>query len=103
MAISSSKSSSCHTIFTVVKRDIYLTLPITPWEAALGATIAVPTLGGKVDLKLPANSQSGQKLRLKGRGLCSKYQAGNQYVTLAVHVPEARTAEQKELYCGWRN
>jgi len=87
-----------HPMFTVVKRDIYLTLPITPWEAALGATIAVPTLGGKVDLKLPSHSQSGQKLRLKGRGLCSKYQVGNQYVTLAVHVPEARTAEQKELY-----
>ena len=87
-----------HPLFTVVKRDIFLNLPVTPWEAALGATIAVPTLGGKVDLKLPANSQTGQKLRLKGRGLCSKNHAGNQYVTLAVHVPEARTAEQRELY-----
>jgi curved DNA-binding protein len=87
-----------HPLFTVVKRDIFLTLPVTPWEAALGATIAVPTLGGKVDLKLPANSQTGQKLRLKGRGLCSKNHAGNQYVTLAVHVPEARTDEQRELY-----
>ena len=87
-----------HPIFTVVKRDIFLPLPVTPWEAALGATIAVPTLGGNVDLKLPANSQTGQKLRLKGRGLCSKNQAGNQYVTLAIHVPEARTAAQRELY-----
>ena len=87
-----------HPIFTVVKRDIFLTLPVTPWEAALGATIAVPTLGGKVDLKLPANSQTGQKLRLKGRGLCSKNQVGNQYVILAIHVPEARTAAERELY-----
>ena len=87
-----------HPLFTVVKRDIFLTLPVTPWEAALGATMAVPTLGGKVDLKLPANSQTGQKLRLKGRGLCSKNHAGNQYVTLAVHVPEASTAEQRDLY-----
>jgi curved DNA-binding protein len=87
-----------HPIFTVVKRDIFLTLPVTPWEAALGATIAVPTLGGTVDLKLPANSQTGQKLRLKGRGLCSKNQTGNQYVILAIHVPEARTAAQRELY-----
>ena len=87
-----------HSLFTVSKRDIFLVLPVTPWEAALGATIAVPTLGGKVDLKLPANSQTGQKLRLKDRGLSSKTQVGNQYVTLAIHTPAAKTAEQKKLY-----
>ncbi len=87
-----------HPIFTVSKRDIYLVLPVTPWEAALGATIAVPTLGGNVDLKLPANSQAGKKLRLKNRGLSSKKQAGDQYVTLAIHTPAATTAEQRELY-----
>ena len=87
-----------HPHFTVNKRDIYLVLPVTPWEAALGATIAVPTLGGHVDLKLPANSQTGRKLRLKGRGLSSKNQVGHQYVTLAVHTPPAETAEQKDLY-----
>ena len=87
-----------HHIFTVSKRDIFLVLPVTPWEAALGATIPVPTLGGHVDLKLPANSQSGRKLRLKGRGLSTKNHSGDQYVTLAIHAPEARTAEQKELY-----
>ncbi len=87
-----------HAYFTVNKRDIHLVLPVTPWEAALGATIAVPTLGGHVDLKLPANSQTGRKLRLKGRGLSSKNQVGHQYVTLAVHTPPAETAEQKELY-----
>ncbi|MDP3479990.1 MAG: DnaJ C-terminal domain-containing protein [Desulfoprunum sp.] len=87
-----------HALFTVSKRDIFLALPVTPWEAALGGTVSVPTLGGNVDLKLPANSQTGQKLRLKGRGLSSKNQVGNQYVTLAIHTPEARTDEQKELY-----
>lgn len=87
-----------HPFFTVIKRDVYLDLPVTPWEAALGATIAVPTLGGKVDLKLPPNSQTGGKLRLKKRGLSSKSQTGDQYVTLAVHAPPAKTAEQKELY-----
>jgi len=87
-----------HRLFTVSKRDIYLVLPVTPWEAALGATISVPTLGGHVDLKLPPNSQSGQKLRLKGRGLCTKNHIGHQYVTLAIYIPEARTAEQRELY-----
>lgn len=87
-----------HPLFTVSKRDIFLVLPVTPWEAALGATIAVPTLGGNVDLKLPAHSQTGQKLRLKGRGLSSKNHIGNQYVTLAIHTPMAKTAEQKEFY-----
>lgn len=87
-----------HPYFTINKRDIYLVLPVTPWEAALGATVAVPTLGGHVDLKLPANSQTGRKLRLKGRGLSSKTQVGHQYVTLAVHAPPAETAEQKDLY-----
>lgn len=87
-----------HPLFTVSKRDIFLVLPVTPWEAALGATISVPTLGGKVDLKLPANSQSGRKLRLKARGLSSKTQVGNQYVTLAIHTPAAKNKEQQELY-----
>lgn len=58
-----------HPIFDVVDKDIYLTLPITPWEAALGAKIKVPTLGGSVDLKIPPNSQGGQTLRLKARGM----------------------------------
>jgi len=58
-----------HRLYRVDGRDIYLNLPITPWEAALGSTLAVPTLGGTIEMKIPANSQSGQKLRLKGRGL----------------------------------
>jgi len=87
-----------HPLFTVVKRDIFLVLPVTPWEAALGATIAVPTLGGKVDLKLPANSQAGKKLRLKDRGLSTKTQSGDQYVTLTIHTPPAKTAEQRKFY-----
>jgi curved DNA-binding protein len=87
-----------HPTFTVNKRDVFLALAVTPWEAALGATIAVPTLGGQVDLKLPANSQTGKKLRMKGRGLSSKNQVGNQYVILTIHAPAAHTAEQRELY-----
>jgi curved DNA-binding protein len=87
-----------HPLFTVNKRDILFTLAVTPWEAALGATIAVPTLGGQVDLKLPANSQTGKKLRMKGRGLSSKTQVGNQYVTLAILAPPATTSEQREFY-----
>lgn len=86
-----------HPLFRVDGADIYLTLPITPWEAALGATVAVPTLGGKVDLKIPPGSQAGQKLRLKGRGLPVKT-PGDQYVQLQVIVPKAETAAARELY-----
>ena len=87
-----------HPHFTTDKRDIMLTLPITPWEAALGATIPVPTLGGKVELTIPPDSQTGKKLRLKGRGLSTAKQTGHQYVTLAVMVPKATTESDRELF-----
>ena len=58
-----------HPLFRAEGRDIHMNLPIAPWEAALGATVKAPTLGGKVDLKIPAGSQSGRKLRLKSKGL----------------------------------
>lgn len=87
-----------HPQYNIKERDIYHTLPITPWEAALGTTVTVPTLGGNVDLKIPAGSQGGRKLRLKERGLCSKAKKGDQYVTIRIVVPEAKTEEQKKLY-----
>ncbi|MFH1215156.1 MAG: DnaJ C-terminal domain-containing protein [Pseudomonadota bacterium] len=86
-----------HFLFKVEKRDVYLELPITPWEAALGATITIPTLGGKVDMKIPAGSQTGQKLRLKHKGLPGRT-AGDQFVELKVVVPRATTEAEKELY-----
>lgn len=87
-----------HPLFTVSKRDVIMNLPVTPWEAALGASLKVPTLGGTVDLKLPAGTQTGKKLRLKGKGLCSPNQSGDQYVIVEVHTPKAETARQRELY-----
>lgn len=87
-----------HPIFTVNGRDVTLTLPVTPWEAALGATLKVPTLGGPVDLKLPAGSQTGKKLRLKGKGLSARGQVGDQYIILAVHIPKVETERQKAFY-----
>lgn len=86
-----------HKLFEVNHRDVQLKLPITPWEAALGAEITVPTLGGQIKLKIPAGSQSGKILRLKGRGLPGKT-AGDQLVILAIYVPEAKTEEQKAFY-----
>lgn len=85
-------------LFHAEKRDIHLTLPITPWEAALGATLTVPTLGGNVQLKIPPGSQGGKKLRLKGKGLCSASHQGDQIVTLQIVVPDAKTEEQRNLY-----
>ncbi|MCW8386107.1 DnaJ domain-containing protein [Fluoribacter dumoffii] len=84
-------------LYEVMDGDIYLTLPITPWEAALGTTIVVPTLGGKIDLKIPPGSQGGQKLRLKNRGLPGTT-PGHQYVLLKIITPPPQTEEAKELY-----
>lgn len=86
-----------HKNFTISNRDVYLKLPVSPWEAALGAKVTVPTLGGNVDLTIPPHSQTGQKLRLKGRGL-SGQTPGDQYITLHVYIPEPKTEEQKNIY-----
>jgi curved DNA-binding protein len=86
-----------HPLFQLEGRDVTLTLPIAPWEAALGATVTVPTLGGGVEMRIPPNSQSGQKLRLRGRGLPGQ-PAGDQYVQLKVVVPAANSPEARALY-----
>jgi curved DNA-binding protein len=87
-----------HRIFTLQGRDVYLTLPITPWEAALGSKVMVPTLGGSVEVKIAAGSQAGQKLRLKGRGLFNKTTRGDQYILLQIFTPPAKTEAQHALY-----
>jgi curved DNA-binding protein len=78
-------------------RDVTVTFPVAPWEAALGASVNVPTLGGAVAMQIPAGSQSGQKLRLRGRGLPGS-PPGDQYVQLKVVLPPATSAEAKALY-----
>ena len=86
-----------HRLFAADGRDITLTLPIAPWEAALGATVQTPTLAGPVDLRIPPNAKAGQKMRLKGRGLPGPT-AGDQYVVLKIVLPPADTPRAKELY-----
>lgn len=86
-----------HRLFRADKRDVVLELPITPWEAALGGAVAVPTLGGEVELKIPPGSQSGRRLRLKGRGLPGD-PPGDQYVVLRIVTPPADTPEARRLY-----
>ena len=80
-----------HPLFQAKKRNIHMNLPITPWEAALGGKIECPTLASSVHLNIPPNSQSGEKLRLKGRGLSSASHSGDQIVTLKIVIPSAKT------------
>jgi len=83
--------------FQLSGRDVLITLPITPWEAGLGATVTVPTLGGEVELKIPPGSNSGKRMRLRGRGMPGAT-PGDQLVTLEIHAPKAQTEAQRKLY-----
>ena len=86
-----------HRLYTHDGADVFLVLPVAPWEAAMGATVKVPTPKGPVDLKIPAGTSSGRKLRLKGRGIPSK-SPGDLYVIAKITLPTADTDSAKELY-----
>ncbi|HGX93160.1 MAG TPA: J domain-containing protein, partial [Candidatus Tenderia sp.] len=86
-----------HPYYRVEGRDVYLDLPVAPWEAALGAAIKVPTPAGTVELKIPPGSTSGNKMRLKGRGIPAK-QVGDFYVVLQLVLPAADSEQAKALY-----
>lgn len=86
-----------HPLYRVEGRDVFLELPVAPWEAALGASVKAPTPTGAVDLKIPPGSANGRKLRLKGRGIPSK-PAGDLYVVLQIALPPAETEAAKALY-----
>ena len=82
--------------YRVEGNDVYLDLPVTPWEAALGAKVEIPTLKGKIKMAIAPGTQSGTKLRIKGRGLGKA--PGNQYVTVLIHTPVANSDEDKAFY-----
>lgn len=86
-----------HRRFRLDGRDVLLELPIAPWEAALGATVRTPTLGGNVTVKVPAGSQTGRKLRLKGKGLPGPT-VGDQYVILQIVTPPANDEAARACY-----
>ncbi|MFK7913047.1 MAG: DnaJ C-terminal domain-containing protein [Pseudomonadales bacterium] len=86
-----------HPQFSAEGRDILTTVSVTPWQAALSRSVTIPTLGGEVSMKLPANVRSGQKLRLRGRGLPGS-PAGDQYAIIELSVPPATTDEIRDLY-----
>jgi len=91
---------AAHPQFEVDGRNIIHVLQVAPWEAALGATVSVPTLGGRVGLKIPAGSEAGRKLRLRGRGLpgSNSAAAGDQLVELEIQSPAPRDDDQREAY-----
>lgn len=88
--------------FRLDGQHVQSTLAIAPWEAALGASVDVPTLAGTVQLRIPAGSQPGRKLRLKGRGMPGK-EPGDQYVTLEIQTPAAESDEAKQAYAAFRD
>lgn len=86
-----------HSLYRAEGRNIHMQLPVAPWEVALGATVKMPTPGGAVDIKIPAGASSGNKLRLKGRGIPGN-PAGDIIVTLSVVVPPANNEQARALY-----
>ena len=86
-----------HPHYRLEGKDIYLDLPLAPWEAALGAKVTVPTLAGKINLTIPAGARSGQKMRLKGRGLPGK-EPGDEFVVLQIIAPAADSDKARKLY-----
>ena len=86
-----------HRFYRVEGADVYLELPVAPWEAALGASVKVPTPSGAIDLKIPANSKAGKKLRLKGRGIPAK-SPGDLYLVLQIALPPAEDEKSREFY-----
>ena len=87
-----------HDRYRVENRDVYATLPVAPWEAALGAMIKIPVPDGLVEVRVPENSQTGRKLRLKGRGIPAATTPGDLYLVLEVILPPATTLKAREFY-----
>ncbi len=83
--------------FELKGKNVYVNVNIAPWEAALGEKVPVTTLDGQVEIKIPANSKSGRKMRLAGKGLPGN-PAGDLYVNLVIATPAADSDEQKEFY-----
>jgi len=96
-------SVTAHPLFKVDGQNLRLDLPITLYEAVLGAKVRVPTLDGAVELSIPANTSSGRVFRLKGKGLPGKPAAGDLYVTTKVVLPDGKDAELEELMKKWRD
>lgn len=87
-----------HPIFDVDGRNLSIVVPVAPWEAVLGTKLKLPTLTGNIQLTIPANSQSGQKFRIKGKGLLSKKLQGDLFAVLKIVVPTSADEASKRLW-----
>ncbi len=87
-----------HPLFDVEGHDLLVTVPVAPWEAALGTQLTLPTLDGRINLKVAPNSQSGRKLRIKGRGLVSRQGRGDLYAVLKVVMPSSSDDAAQKLW-----
>jgi curved DNA-binding protein len=88
-----------HPLFRVSGHDLYLDLPLTPWEAVLGASVEVPTPGGPVRLKIPAGTRAGQHLRLPKRGLPKPHTGeGDLFAIVQISVPGGVSERERALY-----
>lgn len=87
-----------HQLYRVDGLDVFLELPVAPWEAIIGATVKVPTPGGIVELKIPPGSVSGSKLRLKGRGIPRNTAPGDFYAIIQISLPPAESEANTEFY-----
>jgi curved DNA-binding protein len=87
-----------HPLFDVEGHNLIITVPVSPWEAVLGTKVEVPTLSGSINLTLPANSQTGKRLRVKGKGLNNKTGMGDLYAVLKIVVPDETDEETAQLW-----
>lgn len=92
-----------HKLFRAIDHDLYIDLPLTPWEAALGATVKVPTMDGAVNLKVPAGAKSGQKMRISKRGLPKNNSGHNQehgdlFAVTQIVVPANLSDKERALF-----
>jgi len=88
-----------HPRFRADGHDLFIEVPLAPWEAALGAAVEIPTLDSRVTLKIPAGSKSGQRMRLSGLGMPkSEGGAGDLYAVLSIALPATLSARERELF-----
>jgi curved DNA-binding protein len=87
-----------HSRFKLEDVNVVVDLPLSPWEATLGATVRVPTLEGEIDLAVPPGSSSLRKLRIRGKGLMGREGRGDQFVRIVIHVPKELSPKEREAW-----
>jgi curved DNA-binding protein len=88
-----------HRVFRVDGRDLHVDVPVTPWDAALGTTLEVPTLSGSAKVRLPAGSSSGRRLRLRGKGMPDRRSRhGDLYASVRIMVPDQLDERERKLF-----